>query len=91
MSPLGPFLMPAGLDPVDSIAHLSDQPYLIIHGNNDHIVNPRHSKLLYQAAQQSNIPVTLYAYPADHNSLLQTTPQARQNLIDFFKANLTKQ
>jgi len=90
-SPLGPLLMPAGLDPVDSIANLENQPYLIIHGTNDRVINHRHANTLHQAAIDANIPVTLLTYPADHNSLIQTTPQARQALIEFFKANLANQ
>jgi len=89
-SPLGPFLIKPGLDPIDSVASLT-QPYLIIHGQDDQIINFTHALTLYQAVESAKITAALHSYPADHNSLLQTTPKARQALIDFFHSNLTKQ
>lgn len=91
MSPLGPLLMPSGLDSKDSIKRLNNQPYLIMHGLNDQVINPRHADILYKAATDAQLPVTLKTYPGDHNALIQTNPQARSDLIEFFKTNLTDQ
>ncbi len=89
-SPLGPFLIKPGLDPIDLVANLT-QPYLIIHGTNDQIINDTHATTLFKAAESAKLNATLHTYAGDHNSLLQTTPNARQALIDFFHSNLTKQ
>lgn len=88
-SPLGPLLLRSGIDPINSIQHLTNQPYLIMHGNDDQVINPRHANILYQSATDANLPVTLKTYPGDHNALIQTTPHARQDLINFFQTNLT--
>lgn len=89
MSPLGPLLMPAGLDATDSIKHLNNQPYLIMHGQNDRVVNPRHADILYKTATNAKLPVTVMTYPGDHNSLVQTNPEAREDLIAFFQTHLS--
>ncbi|MBL4697579.1 MAG: alpha/beta fold hydrolase [Phycisphaerales bacterium] len=88
MSPLGPLLMPSGLDAKDSIKHLSNQPYLIMHGTNDQVINPRHADILYKAATDAQVSVTLKTYPGDHNSLIQRSAQARADLIEFFQTHL---
>jgi len=88
-SPLGPFLIKPGFDPVDSVANLT-QPYLIIHSKDDQVINFTHAVTLYQAAESAKLTAALHSYAGDHNSLLQSTPNARQDLIDFFKSNLTK-
>jgi uncharacterized protein len=88
MSPLGPFLLKPGLDATTSIRSLTGQPYLIVHGTEDQIVNPRHADILYNAALEAGIPVTLKTYPGDHNSLVQSSPLVRKDLIDFFRSNL---
>lgn len=86
---LGALLMRPGLDPATAAAKLGDRPYLIIHGLADQIVNPRHADLLAKAARDAGVDVTLWTDPAgDHNSMIQTNPEARQQLIDFFTTHL---
>jgi len=87
-SPLGPFLIKPGFDPVDSVANLT-QPYLIIHAKDDQVVNFTHAVTLYQAAESAKLTAALHSYAGDHNSLLQTTPNARQALIEFFQIHLS--
>ena len=91
MSPLGPFLMPAGIDPTDSIKRLNNQPYLIMHGQGDRVIHPRHADILNNSATNANLHVKRITYPGDHNSLVQSNPQARQDLIAFFQTHLSIQ
>lgn len=86
---LGPILMRPGLDPADAAARLGDRPYLIVHGLRDEIVSPRHAEVLAEAARDAGVATTVWTDPAgDHNTMIQTNPVARQQLIDFFARGL---
>jgi hypothetical protein len=86
---IGPLLIAPGVDPVDSAARLGDRPLLIMHGQRDTIVPPRHADLLYVAAQQAGVPAQLWIHPqGDHNSFIQTIPEARDRLEQFFRDSL---
>lgn len=86
---LGAILMRPGLDPQVAAAKLGARPYLIIHGEADEIVNPRHADILAKAARDAGVDVTVWTDPTgDHNNMIQTSPAARQQLIDFFTRNL---
>lgn len=88
---LGPMLMPPGLDPADSAARLGDRPLLIMHGERDEIIPVRHAGLIYTAAQQAGVPAQLWTHPqGDHNSFLQSIPEARDRLEQFFREALTQ-
>jgi dipeptidyl aminopeptidase/acylaminoacyl peptidase len=86
---LGPLLIRSGDDPTDTAAALQDRPYLIMHGNDDQIINPKHANLIYDAAVAASIQTILKTYPGDHNSLVQLNAQARQDLIAFFQETLS--
>lgn len=93
---IGPLLLRPGVDGVDAVAHLGGReagraarPLLIMHGERDDIVLPRHAALLHAAAEQAGIPVELWTHPeGDHNSFLQSIPQARDRLERFFHETL---
>lgn len=88
---LGPLLMPGGLEPADAAARLGDRPYLIVHGLDDEIINPRHAELLAGAARKAGVDVVVWTDPhGDHNSMIQTNPTARQRLIEFFTQHLAE-
>jgi len=87
-SPIGPLLLRPGVDPIESIKRLNNQPYLIMHGQDDGVIDPRHADILIKSATKANLPVKLKVYPGDHNSLVQSNAQARQDLIAFFRKHL---
>jgi len=92
MSKLGPLLFPSGdrgLDPIKAVNFLRNQPYLILHGDDDEIIDPRHADLIYNQALHAGLDVTLARYPGDHNSLIQVNHDARSQLIQFFISHLT--
>lgn len=87
---LGGILMRPGLDPTTGAAKLGDRPYLILQGLADEVVNHRHADILAKAAQDAGVAVNLWTDPrGDHNNMVQTNPQARRQLIDFFTGHLT--
>lgn len=89
MPVIGPMLFPAGLEPVDALPALAGRPMLIVHGDADKVINVRHANLLYQAAQGAGVDVELFISPgADHNQLIDTDPEARQRIADFFVEHL---
>jgi dipeptidyl aminopeptidase/acylaminoacyl peptidase len=86
---LGPLLFPGGLEPADAAARLGDRPYLIMHGLDDGIINPRHADLLAAAARSGGVEVDLWIdQQGDHNTMIQTNPLARKRLVEFFTAAL---
>ncbi len=93
---IGPLLLRPGIDGIDAVARLGGgggeggRPLLIMHGERDDIVLPRHAHLLHAAAEQAGVPVELWTHPdGDHNSFLQSIPDARDRLEQFFRAFLT--
>lgn len=71
---LGRFLIPEGLDAVDSVARLEARPYLIVHGDDDDIVPFRHAALLEAAARDAGVHVTrLNVVGGDHLDLTKGT------------------
>lgn len=87
---LGPVLIRPGTDPIDAAARLGDRPLLIMHGQRDTIVRPRHAQLIHDAAQQAGVPAELWTHPdGDHNAFLQSIPEARERLAQFFQDALT--
>lgn len=86
---LGPILMPRGLEPAAAARRLGTRPYLILHGMQDEIINPRHANLLFKAATDAGVATTLWTDPTgDHNAMIQTNPEARDQLITFFTTHL---
>ena len=82
---LGPLLMPPGLDPADSAARLGDRPLLVMHADRDEIIPVRHAARIADAAESAGVPVTLWTHPqGDHNAFVQTVPEARRTMADFF-------
>lgn len=91
MSPLAPLIFPSAdpaYDPIKAVSSLNNRPYLILHGDNDEIVSPRHADLLYQQAKHAGADATLARYPGDHNSLVQINHHAREELVQFLRTHL---
>lgn len=87
--PLGPFLVPAGRDAVDSAARLGDRPYLMLHGTTDGIVSYRHAGLIERAALDAGVDVELNSFPgADHVTWVETHPAMAERIVDFFRETL---
>ena len=87
---LGPVLLRGGVEPVDAAARLGDRPYLIVHGLQDEIINPRHAVLLAEAAQRAGVQTQVWTDPAgDHNSMIQRNPLATDRLVAFFSQHLS--
>ncbi len=86
---LGPALIHSGHDPEDAAARLGDRPYLILHGDADGVINPRHAHRLHHAAQSAGVPTEFLIVPgADHNSILHTNPEAADAIAAFFTTHL---
>lgn len=84
---LGPLLMPGGWDPVDGIEGLGDRPYLIVHGDDDEVIDARHAPVLRDAAQKAGVDVTMVIIEdGRHNTTLDTGPRAKGAIGDFFGA-----
>ena len=86
---LGPLLLRGGVEPADAAARLGDRPYLIVHGMQDEIINPRHAVLLAEAARAAGVETQVWTDPAgDHNSMIQRNPRATDRLVAFFSQHL---
>lgn len=86
---VGPLVFPGGLDPIDAIASLADTPWLIVHGDDDKVINHRHAVLLHDAATSADLDARLLTVSGgDHNYLLETSPSAKAAIADFFREQL---
>ena len=64
-------------------------PFLIMHGDQDHTVNPEHSKLLLAALQKAGVEATLKILPgASHGGPQFTDGENRKLIEDFFRRHL---
>jgi dipeptidyl aminopeptidase/acylaminoacyl peptidase len=82
----GPLLIRPGADPADAAPRLADRPLLIMHGDRDEIIPLPHAARIHAAAEQAGVPAELWTHPeGDHNSFLQTIPEARDRLEQFFR------
>lgn len=85
----GPLLIRPGTDPESAAARLADRPLLIMHGERDEIIPLRHAGNIHTAAEQAAVPAQLWTHPqGDHNAFLQTIPEARDRLEQFFREAL---
>lgn len=86
---VGGWLMPSGLEPVDSVRGVGERQYLILHGTADGIVRHRHSVILRDAALEAGVDVRYMSFEgADHNSILLTHVAARDAITSFFVETL---
>ena len=86
---LGPLLIPPGVDGVDAAARLGSRPFLVMHGDADAVVPPRHARLLADAAAAAGVRAETWTAPGgDHNGMVQSMPEARERLIAFFAEHL---
>lgn len=86
---VAPLLVRPGVDATSAAARLADRPLLIMHGDRDDIVPPRHAPFIHAAARQAGVTAELWTHPeGDHNALLQTIPEARARLAEFFDLTL---
>ncbi|MCC5822221.1 MAG: alpha/beta fold hydrolase [Phycisphaerales bacterium] len=86
---IGPLLMPPGVDPESAAARLGDRPLLVMHADRDEIISVRHAARIADAAEAAGVPVTLWTHPqGDHNAFVQTVPEARRAMADFFHETL---
>lgn len=89
---LGPLLMPRGLEPSAAARRLGTRPYLIVHGMQDEIINPRHADILAAAARDAGVRTTLWTDPTgDHNSMVPVNPAAQRAIADFFTQHLHRE
>jgi len=64
-------------------------PFLIVHGDADHTVNPEHSRRLLAALQKAGVEATLQILPGAGHSGPQFTSAENLKLIeDFFRKHL---
>lgn len=88
---LGPLLIARGMDPVELVAGLGARPLLLVHGDNDAIVSPRHSDLIEAAARGAGVPVTKALISgADHNAIIADHPDAQDAIEAFFVSTLRR-
>lgn len=86
---LGPALIGAGLDPDDSASRLGQRPWLIVHGERDFIVRPRHAKVLEEAGRTAGVPVERLDVPrAGHADDVILGPVMREAVSAFFARTL---
>ena len=86
---IGHLLVGRGREPELDAARLGHKPLLIVHGDADTIVRPRHAHRLHAAAQAAGVPVELVVIPAaDHNGIIDASPEARRAIADFFTRTL---
>lgn len=86
---LGALLMGSGVDGVDAAGMLGARPYLVMHGEADEIVPVRHARVLYDAARAAGVRAELWTLAGgDHNNVVQSSPEARTHLADFYRAEL---
>ena len=86
---LAQILIRGGVSSTDAAARLGDRPYLILHGMEDEVVDPRHAEILAQAARSAGVATTLWTDPeGDHNRLLRRNPEARRLVTEFFREHL---
>ena len=55
----------------------------------EQVIHPCHAEILYNAATDAQLPVTVITYPGDHNTLVQSHAKAREDLVAFFQTNLS--
>ncbi|MEQ8770828.1 MAG: alpha/beta fold hydrolase [Phycisphaerales bacterium] len=88
---LGPVLIRGGHDPEDAAARLGDRPYLIAHGDADRVIHPRHAQRLRDSSRSAGVQAEIMIVPgADHNSILQTHPEAADAIAAFFTEHLAE-
>ncbi len=86
---LGPFLTPPGRDAVDSVRRLGDRPLLIVHGSADRIVPYRHAPIIFEAAKDAGVDVTLKRFDGvGHVDWIDSRPAVREAVIAFFREQL---
>ena len=86
---IGPFLTPPGRDAVDSVTRLGERPLLILHGSADRIVPYRHAPIIFDAAKDAGVDVTLKRFEGvGHVDWIDSQPAVREAIISFFRDNL---
>ena len=78
-------------DPIDSIRYVKNTAILFIHGDNDWVVNDRHSRRLYEAAPGiKKLEIIKGGLHAER--LIESYPENMQKLIlDWFSETFTRQ
>ena len=88
--PIARLLVSPGLEPRDAAAKLGDRPLLIVHGDQDGIVNPRHGELIEAAARGTGVGVERFVQPgADHVTLLTDYRDARDRIAAFLGSEMS--
>ncbi|MFG0304580.1 MAG: alpha/beta hydrolase [Phycisphaerales bacterium JB040] len=88
---LGPLLMPPGLEQQSAVTQLAPRHLLLLHGDADRIIHPRHAQRLADAAQSANVPHELVIIKdGDHNALLPASQTAQDTLTNFFTRTLSQ-
>lgn len=71
--------------PVEHVSR-DDPPFLIVHGERDTLVPPKHGRLLADALKKAGVEVTLYVVPGVGHGV--STPEAMRMAADFFDRHL---
>lgn len=92
MPVLGWLLIPGGLDPAKSVASIARKmPLMIVHGEQDEIVNVRHAGVIEDAAKGAGLDVVKLIVPnADHNGVMFTDQGEDRAVGEFFAKALGK-
>jgi len=86
---VGPLLLSGGMDQVDAIERFGDRPYLIVHGEMDEVIDPRHAAILKARCDELGVRAELRLVPgADHNRILSTNPEIEGEIAAFFTQHL---
>lgn len=87
---IGPLVFPNGWDPIDTVGRIPPRPWLIVHGDRDRTIRPRHGDRLFDEATTAGIDATLRVVEgAGHNDVVAAHPEVRDEIAVFFREHLT--
>jgi len=72
--------------PIDTVAHISPTPLLLMHGTTDDIVPAHHSRRLYEAARE---PKEIWYYNGGHTRAF-LDPAMRERFVDYLDRHLAR-
>jgi uncharacterized protein len=82
-------LVPTGCEASEAVAALGTRPLLIVHGEKDEIVSVAHAHRLKAAADAAGVATEVMIDPAaDHNSILYTNAELRQQVAAWLRSHL---
>lgn len=86
---IGPSLIADGRDAVDSVTLLGERPLLLLHGEDDDIVDHRHVELIEAGALEAGADVRRRCFPGvGHVDWVEDSPEMRGEIVRFFRSTL---